>query len=305
MSIQVDTNLAYIQTKLGISQEIFAEKYANKSVTEIITEEAKRGNQQAIALASELLNNVNLVMEIFSLANPENRIEIMSEMTDEQLNKFLPEMEKNDLVQGLNFFTQDKLLKMLEGVEPEYLVKVVLEMFSKEEVMRLLPEEQLDKLLTSTDMDKNKLLEHLKTIPAEYISQMIESVTGEEFEDGDKLDMLKTLSGFNPLEFKDALLNMQSTPKQQLVLSLTKEHEEYMQLFDANAYTNMINTYKDKSEVTKSMNILEQEDITEMIKELPEDLLALVITQMDTDKFAEILMKKNPEVMAQIIAGSN
>lgn len=304
MSIQVDTNLAYIQNKLGISAEIFTEKYANKSVTEIIQEEAESGNQKAIALASELLNNINLVMEIFSLANPENRLEIMSEMTDEQLNKFLPEMEKSDLAYGLNYFTQDKLLKMLETVESKDLVKVVLELFSKEEVMRLLPEEQLDKLLTSTEMDKGKLLEHLKSIPPEYLSQMIESITGEEVEDSDQLDMINTLRDFNPLEFKDSLINMQSTPKQQLVLSLSKEHPEYMELFDAHAYTNMMSTYKDKSEVVTAMNVLEQENITEMIKELPEDLLSMVIAQMDTDKFAEVLMKKNPEVMAQIIAGT-
>lgn len=305
MSIQVDTNLAFIQNKLGISAEIFAEKYANKSVTEIVKEEAENGNQLAIELASELLNNINLVMEIFSLANPENRLEIMSEMTDEQLNKFLPEMDKNDLIYGLNFFTQDKLLKFLEGAESEDLVKVVLELFSKEEVMRLLPEDQLDKLLQSTELDKNKLLVHLKSIPPVYLSQMLESITGEEVEDTNQLNMIKQLEGLNPLEFKEALTSLQSTPKQQLALSLSKEHPEYMQLFDANAYTNMMSTYKDKPEVVKAMNVLEQDNITEMIKELPEDLLSLVIAQMDVDRFAEVLMKKNPEVIAQIIAGQN
>lgn len=304
MSIQVDTNLAYLQNKLGISAQIFAEKYQNKSVTEIIKEEAENGNQLAIALASELLNNVRLVMEIFGLANSENRLEIMSEMTDEQLNKFLPEMDKNDLVQGLNFFTQDKLLKMLEHVESEDLVNVVLELFSKEEVMRLLPEDQLDKLLQSTELDKNKLLVHIKSLPPVYLAQMIENVTGNEVEDTDQLNMIKTLDGFNPLDFKDALVSLQSTPKQELVLSLSKEHPELMQLFDPHSYTKMMNTYKDKSEVVKAMNVLEQDNITDMIKELPEDLLSIVIAQMDVDKFAEVLMKKNPEVMAQIIAGT-
>lgn len=303
MSIQVDTNLAFITQRLGISQEVYAEKYANKSVSEVIQEEAENGNQMAIALANELLNNVNLVMELFSLANPENRLEIMSEMTDDQLQKFLPEMDKKDLVQGLNYFTQDKLLKMLEGVESEELVKVVLEMFSKAEIMRLLPEEQLDKLLQSTEMDKNNLLNHIKSLPPAYVSQMIESVTGEEVENTDMISMIKTLEGMGPLDFKDALLNLQSSPKQQLVLSLSQEHPEYLELFDAHSYANMMSTYKDKSEVVSAMSVLEQENITKMIEELPEDLLAIVITQMDKDKFAEILMKENPEVMAQIIAG--
>ena len=121
MSIQVDTNLAYIQNKLGISAEIFTEKYANKSVTEIIKEEAASGNPQAIALASELLNNINLVMEIFSLANPENRLEIMSEMTDEQLNKFLPEMEKGGIkVSGTS--PNGKLVEFIEAPECKFFV---------------------------------------------------------------------------------------------------------------------------------------------------------------------------------------
>ena len=84
MSSQVDTNLAYIQNMLGISAAKYSEKYANMSVSDVIKEEARNGNQLAIALASELLNDYNLVREIFSLANPENRLEIMSEMTDEQ-----------------------------------------------------------------------------------------------------------------------------------------------------------------------------------------------------------------------------
>lgn len=303
MSIQVDTNLTYIQNKLGISAEILAEKYANKSVTEIIKEEAEKGNPLAIALAKEMLNNVNLVKEIFSLVDPENRLEIMSEMNDEQLEKFLPEMDKTDLLYGLNFFTQDKLLKMLEKVDPEQLIKVVLELFSKEEVMRYIPEEQLDKMLTDTSMDKNKMLNHMKSIQPIYIAQIIENITGEEVENTNQLDMLKQLSNFSPADFREALTSLQSTPKQQLSLSLSKEHEDYMQLIDAHAYTKMMNTYKDKSEVIKGMNVLEQDDITSMIKELPNDLMAMVISQLDVDKFAEILMKKNATVMAQIIAG--
>lgn len=302
MSINIDTNLAYIQSRLGISAEIFTEKYANKSVSEIIKEEAQNGNQMAIALASEMLRDVRLVMEIFSLANPENRLEIMSEMDSEQLQKFLPEMNRSDLQQGLLFFTQDKLLSMLQGVEAEDLVRVVLEQFSKEELMRLLPEDQLDKVLTSTRMDKSKILEQLKSISPVYLAQMIENVTGEEVEDTNQLSMMKTVSGFNPLEFKNAILGLQSTPKQQMVLGLTKEHEDYLQLIDADAYTDLMGTYKDKPEVINAMSVLEDDTITDMVKELPNDLLSIVISQMDIDKFAEVLMKKNPEIMAQIIA---
>ena len=93
----------------------------------------------------------------------------------------------------------------------------------------------------------------------------------------------------------------QQTQKQQLVLSLGKEHEEWFQLFDADAYTKIINREKQQPEVVKAMSVIEPEYIQNMLKELPNDLLSLVITQMDTKQFTEMLMEQFPEVIAEII----
>ena len=93
----------------------------------------------------------------------------------------------------------------------------------------------------------------------------------------------------------------QPAQKQQLVLSLGKEHNEWFQLFDAHAYTKIINREKQQPEVVKAMSVIDPEHIQEMLKELPDDLLSIVITQIDTEKFAEILMDRFPEVIADII----
>ena len=226
---------------------------------------------------------------------------ILREMSAQQLQVFLPEMEEKDLLQGLFFFTEDKLMKMLEELPPEQLVKTVFEMFSKDEIVQLLPEEQLDKFLTSTDIDKNKILKHMQSIPPEYVAQVLEQITGESHEGMDSIDLSKKFGALNPLEFKDAITAFQPTQKQQLVLSLGKEHEEWFQLFDANAYTKVINREKQQPEVVKAMSVIEPEYIQNMISELPNDLLSIVITQIDTEKFADILMNEFPEIMAQII----
>ena len=97
-------------------------------------------------------------MQLFDLADTNNKYMILREMSAQQLQAFLPEMEESDLLQGLYFFTEDKLMKMLEELPAEQLVNTVFQMFSKEEVVQLLPEEQLDKFLTSHDIDKNKIL---------------------------------------------------------------------------------------------------------------------------------------------------
>lgn len=301
MSLVIDSNLEYLQNILHISRVTFEEKYANMSVDEIIEAEAASGNQQAIELAQELTTNTRLIMELFDLADTNNKYMILRELSAQQLQVFLPEMEEKDMLQGLFYFTQDKLMKMLEELPPEQLVNTAFELFSQEEIVQLMPQEQLDKFLTSTDIDKNKILKHIQSIPEEYVAQVLEQITGEAVEGSDSIDLSKQFGQLNPLEYHDALMAFQPTQKQQLVLSLGKEHQEWFQLFDADAYTTIINREKQQPEVVKAMSVIEPEYIQNMIKELPNDLLSLVITQMDTEKFAEILMDRFPEVIAEII----
>lgn len=301
MALIIDTNIKYLQNMLNISPIKFQQEYASSSVQEIIEAEAAQGNQLAIKLAQEILTNVNLVMELFELADTNNKYRILREMSAQQLHEFLPEMEENDMLQGLYFFTQDKLMKMLEELPPEQLVNTVFEMFSKDEVVKFMPDDQLNKFLTSTEIDKNKMLKHIQSIPGEYVAQVLEQITGEAVDDLDSIDLSKKLGELNPLEYKDAITAFQPTQKQQLVLSLGKEHEEWFQLFDARAYTKIINREKQQPEVCKGMSAIEPEYIQNMLKELPNDLLSIVITQIDTEKFAELLMDKFPDVIAKSI----
>ena len=301
MSLVIDSNLEYLQNILHISRVTFEEKYANMSVEEIIEAEAASGNQQAVELAQELTTNTSLIMELFDLADTNNKYMILRELTAQQLQVFLPEMEESDMLQGLFYFSQDKLMNMLEELPSEQLVNTAFELFSKEEIVQLMPEEQLDKFLTSTDIDKNKILKHMQSIPEEYVAQVLEQITGEAAEGLDSIELSKKIGRLNPLEYQDALMAFQPTQKQQLVLSLGKEHQEWFQLFDAEAYTKIMNREKQQPEVVKAMSVIEPEYIQNMLTELPNDLLSLVITQMDTEQFAEILMDRFPEVIAEII----
>lgn len=300
MPIAIDTNLIYLQNRLNLSVDKLR-MYQGMTVDEILEAEAKEGNELAIALAEELLNNPNLLIELFSLVDPKNKYIILMNMDQKLLHYFLPLMEKEDLVHGLMYFTQEKLLKMMEDLPPEQLAKTVLEIFSEEDLIDLLPVEQLDKLLTGTEIDKSKMLIHMKSIPPQYLAQVIESITGKPCEADDVLDMVKQISQFNPLEYHDALRNLQPIQKRQLTLSLTKEQPELYQLFDARAYTKIINQQKQKPEIVKAMKVIEQEELIKMLNQLPQDLLSIVITQIDTKVFAEQLIDKHPEIIAELL----
>ena len=196
----------------------------------------------------------------------------------------------------------DKLLNMLERIPAEQLVKTVLELFSPEEVMKLLPENQLDKVLTDHSLDKNKMLQHLKSIPPEYLAQMIEAATGKACDITNSLELSDKIGKLNPLEYKDALTSLQPTQKQQLTLALCQENPRLYELVDPHAYTNMINAHKQKPELVKAMTVIENEEVLKMIKELPKDLMAILVTQLDPEKFADQILKKTPAVIAELMA---
>ncbi len=300
MSITINTDLAYIQSKLNISTSKM-ETYQNKSIEEIIQTEAAEGNQAAIQLAADMFTNVSQLVELFQLADPENKLAIMSEMTGSQLEKLVPMLETNDLVIGLNYFTQDTLLDLVKDIPKEELVKMVFQLFSQQQVINFMPEEQMDKLLTGTDMNKQMLLNNLERLPEIYLQQVYESVSGKEAS-GNAKEMVAQIGQLGDLDYKNAIKNLQPTQKKELTYMLANQETKLFEKFDTDAYTKIINREREKDEMVKGMSVIRPEYLQKMISELPQDLLAVVTTQIDTDKFADALINKFPELLAQIVA---
>jgi Mg/Co/Ni transporter MgtE len=277
------------------------EMYQNKSVEEIIEAEAAEGNQAAIQLAADMFTDVNQLIELFQLSDPENKLTIMLAMTDYQRQQLIPMLDESDLAEGLQYFTQDSLLNMLNEIPKEELMKTVFYMFSEDEVIQNMPQDQLDKFLTGVEMDKDLLLKNLQSIPATYLQQILESVTGEEAK-GTSNELTNQIGQLGDLAYKTAIRNLEPTQKQQLTLLITSSDNKQYERFDTSAYTRIINRERDKNDLVKAMGNIKPEYLQKMMTELPEDLLSVVITQIDTEKFADSLINKFPELLAQFVA---
>ncbi len=300
MPIAIDTTLEYLRVKLGLNAAEL-QRYENKSIKEILDAEAAQGNQAAIQLAADMFTNPTRLIELFQLSDPNNKLIIMKLMTSQQLEKLLPMLEKEDLVQGLRYFTTDTLMKLLEKLPKEELVKTVFQLFSERQIIELMPEKQLDKLLTGVDMDKGMVLKNLKSIPEIYLRQMIESITGQEAE-GTSAELINQIAQFGDLDYKNALRNMDIEAKRKLTLLITSSDNKYYNNFDADAYTHIIAREREKEETVKAMSVIRPEYLEKMLTQLPQDLLCIVTTQIDTEKFAHALIYKFPELLAKLIA---
>lgn len=301
MSLVISSTLEYLQSRLNIS-EAKMQVYSDKTIEQILEAEAAEGNQAAVQLAADMFTDPNQLIELFQLADPSNKLVILQNMTSAQLEKLVPMLETKDLLQGLQFFSQEGLMDLLKDIPKEELVKTVFEMFSEEQIIEYMPDKQLDKLLTGTDMDKDLLLEKLKSIPEMYLQQILESVTGEEAE-GNSVELVRKIAQLGDLDYRNAITNLQPVQKQELTLAITSTDKKFYEKFDTDAYTHMIMREREKDETIKSMSVIKPENLQKMIDKLPQDLLAIVITQIDTEKFADSLINKFPELLAKFIAG--
>lgn len=301
MSLKIDSTLEYLKTRLGLT-EAQLQVYSDKSVEEIVQAEAAKGNQAAIQMAVEMFTDPAQLIELFQLSNPENKLAIIMTMTSSQMEKLLPMLDKKDLVQGLQFFTMDALMDMLQKIPKEELVKTVFQMFSQRQVIEMMPEKQLDKVLLGLDMDKEYLLKNMRFIPEMYLQQILESVTGQETQ-GTSSELINQISQLGDLAYKQAIRNLEPDQKRVLTLVITSGDNKYFNNFDADAYTHIISREREKDETVKAMGVIKEEYLEKMLMKLPPDLLSVVITQIDTDKFADLLINKFPETLAHFIAG--
>lgn len=298
MPVSLDSNIVYLKDRLNINTGRSG-NYADKSVDEIITEEAKQGNQTAVNYKRELFGNVDELIEGFKLNNPSNKYDVINAMSGEQLEKLLPLLESEDLVLGLNFFTQDKLLKMFDQVPSEEAANVALQVYSLEQIISMIPMEQLEKFFYSDDVEKGQVIKQLTQMPTEMLIQMVESFTGEPAEETDSMALIQSIATLPEKQYKETMANMDPAVQCQVIYQMAHEDKKILEVFDTSAYTPMMQRQQ-KPDMVKSMIGLSDESLQGMISELPKDLFAIVATQVDTKELAKFLMSDCQNVIEKL-----
>ena len=291
MSIVIDANMTLFAERLHISSSRMVQDYGLKTIDEIIEAEAAQGNTQAVNYAKEMFGSSDKLIKIFKLTNVENKFVLLQSMDPETRQEVLPLLEKEDLVMGLYFFKQDKLLDMLQEVDIEELINVVLDAFPFEQIIMLIPEEDLAKFFQADKLEKYVIANEFKNMPHEVMSQFLEGITGIAY---DKIeDPEGIINGIISLpedKFRDYMSSIDPDVQRQLVYQITKKDQKYLQLFDNSMYVNMLGTLM-KNDMIPSMIALEKETLVKMISILPDDLMSIVASQVDTQKFAQFLIE--------------
>ena len=300
MSIVIDANMKMFADRMNITSSRMIRDYGLSSVDEIIEAEAEKGNSKAISYAREYYHSPEKLMKIFELLDVENKYSLIYNMKNSTREKLLPYLNHEDLVMGLYFFTQEKLLAMLAEVEIEELVRVVREAFPLQQIIMMYSEEDLMEFFSHDDLDKRVVMEQIKAMPPEVLQKFIEGVTGMPHDKTNPEDFIKSIDSLPDDKFKKFMSGIDPDVQRQLTFQLIKTEPEHMTLFSNMTYLKMLNTMM-KPEMVKPMIMLNKESLVNMLTELPRDLMSVVGAQIDASDFARFLQEGHMDLIEEAL----
>lgn len=303
MPIALNTDQYHLKTQLNLSTSRW-QSYSNKSVDEIIEAEAESGNTLAKDYGRKLFGNADELINTFKLAEPSNKYNIINKLSAEQREKVLQMLDAEDMVVGLNFFTQDKLQELLQNVSTAENLNVALEMYTLPQIIKMMPEEELESFFMSDDLRKDVVVAQLRNIEPEMLIQMTEGITGQSVNTNDIAKVLGQLTSLPDKQFKETMATLDPEVQQAIISQMAQEDLSVMLNFSSEAYINLINQQQ-KPDMVKSMIALNPESLQIMTRELPEDLFSIVASQIDTKQLAQYLIDKCPQVLEKFVSMGN
>ena len=296
MTLVIDANMKLFADRMNITSTRMIRDYGLSTVDEIIESEAKKGNSSAVKYAREYYHSPEKLIKIFELTDVENKFRIINHMDTSTRLKLLPHLQREDLVMGLYFYTQEKLLEMLLETDIEELVRVVQEAFPLDQIIMMFTEEDLMNFMLHDDLKKYDVMEQIKSMPPEVLQKFIEGVTGQPTSETGTSDFIRNLDLLPDDQFKKFMSVIDPDVQRQLTFQLTKQSPEYLTLFSNETYVNMLSQLM-KPEMVKPMIMLNKETLINMLYYLPGELMAIVGSQIDTKDFAKFLQKGHMDLL--------
>ena len=296
MSLVIDANMKLFAERMHITSSRMINDYGLSSIDEIIEAEAERGNDKAINVAREYYHSPEKLIKLFKLADVENKFAIIHNMGSSDREKVLPLLKREDLVMGLYFFTQEKLLEMMLESDIEELVAVVMEAFPLDQIVKMFSEEDLMNFFMNDDLEKVDVIEQLKSMPPDVMKQFIEGITGMPANQTDPMELINNIAKLPDDKFHKFMASIDPDVQRQLTFQLTKVKPDYLTLFENKTYVDMMSTLL-KPDMIKPMIMFEKETLLGMIMNLTDDFMSIVAAQVDEGEFAKFLQKGNMHLL--------
>ncbi len=296
--IQLNVDYTLLTKFFGISPSKIPQ-YANKDLEEIMELEAAQGNQKAQDY-EKILSDPDKLFEIFKLTNIENKLIILQNMSENDIDKLLPYLTQEQLAKGLNFFTEEKLMSMAKLLPKEELVGMVFEKFNLVDILSLMQDDAMDVFLQQPDVERRYAQKYFETLDQKTLEKIMTYTYGPEFEGKSQKEYLEHIENLDDKKFQNFLLSMEREQKINLINGIVGQDEDLLLLFEADDLVAPMEMLM-KEDKIKLMSTLDSEFLIPMIQELPVELTQIVLAQIDPREFSEILAQDFQDILSEVV----
>ncbi len=296
--IQLNVDFSLLNKYFGISPSKI-QQYANKDFEEIMKLEAQQGNEKARNY-QQILSDPDKLMQIFKLANVENKFMILQNLSEHDLDNLLPYLSQEQLTMGLQFFNDEKILELCKQLPTEELLLMVYQKFSPYEIIELMPQESMDKFLAEPDVERKYIQKYFETLDQDVLFQIMQAQFPDTDENQTRGDFLSQLESMDDTKFNSFLLKMERNSKIALIAGVVDEQPDLMLLFNNDDIARPLENLM-KQDNIELMSALDPEFLIPMIQQLPMDLTQIVLTQIDANDFSEILASEYQDILKDVV----
>ena len=252
----------------------------------------------ALDMADSL--DLNDIIKLLDLGR--NKLAVLRLLRRSDWIRLLYLLPKELLVDGLRFFSKEKLLALVMFLPREYLVRMMLFLFSIEELVMKMPTTELMRVLRAPKLDNRALVRGLQNMDPRFLKMLLTQIYG----DGDyanmkpyelwrlfmNADKSRLMEAFRTLPFKAI------TP---FVTGFVKEDTELLGLLGDEFIFKLFDEMG-KSTLMESCILLPEDLLVRMLIQLPDKFLVEVAAQIDDNLFADYLINCQADLLRALAA---
>lgn len=258
-------------------------------------------DQNQVATADSI--DYEQLIEDLKLNVSDNRFALLLHMPRQELVALLHLLGKENLLNGLKFFSKSKLMGFLSGLSKQELLKMLFKMFTdSKQLIENLPTKELYNFLRSDKVEKGYLMKTFGLMPKNSLATIARYLTGKNCDNMNKAELLKAIEPFKKFHIVDGMKKLGERDFREIISTMVETNPKLYMEFSQAALLNVAGSFA-KTDLIEGMSTIEPTKIIGMLSELPESLLALTVSQIDPEVFAAILINSYKDLLASMVLG--
>lgn len=265
---------------------------------------AEEENTQDTTATAPTFSKPEELIEAFNLNDAQNRLILIGLMDKVQQTDALNLLTPEALALGMQFYEQDKILDLLYSTDQQAIFQVFSGIMPLAKMIEMIDEDVLNNFLLSDKLEKDMFVKAFNEMEDKDLTKIMESLTGTPQANTDPQLIRATLSSIPEENIQPIMLTILPEQKGSLIAQLVGQNEELTELFPKNKLMMPLEELG-KEKTLKGIENLEPQVLTNMIEELPEELMPLLLVLIEPEELATKVLQKYDSVLQKVMLSGN